>query len=97
MNINEARGICFEIEMACKGKTWNKIYSDDTELVADLAKVYVPKNKTAPVNTFKGYAYIYSFASAVQSGKTLTDKQLAQAKRIAKEIKKAAAIAEYAF
>lgn len=41
---------------------------------------------------YKGYEYIHSFAKQVQNGKTLSEKQIRQCKRLALEIKKAASI-----
>lgn len=99
MNINEAQRICREIEAITMGGvkkvSWSELYNSEEELLKDLSKVYVPKNRVPPSYTFKGHEYIYSFATQLQSGKTLSEKQIAQCKRLALQIKKAAAVADY--
>lgn len=104
MTINEAMRICSKIEgdferkrLAGKKVKWDEIYSTEAEIISVLEKIYIPKNRKAPYGTFKGYEYIYSFAYFVQNGKTLSEAQMKQAKRLATEIKKAEAIADYRF
>lgn len=96
MNLRKAQILCSKIDAqyGINGTKWNDVYSSEQELLDDLKNIYIPKNKTAPVGTFKGYEYIYSFAYYVQKGWELSDKQIRQAKRLAKEIKKASMIAE---
>ena len=62
-----------------------------------LKAIYVPEDRVAPYLTFKGYEYIYSFASRVQCGGELSAKQMTQCKRLAAEIRKAEAIKDYRF
>lgn len=76
---------------------WTDVFKSEDELIQALKAIYIPKNRTAPFYTFKGYAYIYSFAYYVQKGWMLSAKQITQCKRLALEIKKAAAIADYKF
>ena len=99
MNLRKAQTICNQIEAQYGvGETkWNDIYTSEQELINDLEYVYIPKDKTAPFGTFKGYEYIYSFAYYVRKGWKLSEKQIRQAKRLAKEIKKASMIAECYF
>lgn len=103
MTLSQAQKICQEIEAeyAVKrlqnGVKWTDVFSAEQEMLSALGKIYIPKNRTAPVYTFKGYKYIYSFAYYVQQGQALSDKQIKQCKRLAVEIRKAAAIAEYEF
>jgi len=98
MNIRKAQTICRKIdaqyERLGESVAWEDVYDSEQEMIDDLKKVYIPKNRVAPTLTFKGYEYIYSFAYYVQKGWTLSDKQLRQCKRLAKEIKKASAIVE---
>lgn len=99
MTLSEAQRKCREIEAQYGGNikscSWSEIYNCEEEMIADLSKVYVPKNRTAPQYTFIGYEYIYSFATQLQNGKSLSEKQITQCKRMAIQIKKAAAIADY--
>ena len=96
MDIRKAQRICSQIDakFGVKEVNWEDIYLSEQDIMDDLRKVYIPKDRTAPINTFKGYEYIYSFAFYVQKGWGLSEKQMRQCKRLSKEIKKAAAIAE---
>lgn len=93
-----ASEICWQIDADFKAHfrnvPWTDVYKTEDELISALEDIEVPANKTAPSNTFKGYEYIYSFASRLQKGIPLTDGQLRQAKRLALEIYKAVAIQE---
>lgn len=73
---------------------WTDIYPTEEALLADLERITIPSDRTAPVNTFRGYEYIYSFAFYLQKGWKLSEKQVKQAKRLALEIKIASAIEE---
>lgn len=98
MNIRKAQTICRKIdaqyERLGESVAWEDVYDSEQEMIDDLKKVYIPKDRVAPNSTFIGYEYIYSFAYYVQKGWTLSEKQMKQCKRLAKEIKKASAIAE---
>lgn len=101
MNLHEAQRICNQIDskyaLSIKSVKWNEVFGSEEEMLEALKRIYIPKNRTAPFYTFKGYAYIYSFAYYVQKGWKLSENQLRQCKRLAVEIKKASAIAEYIF
>lgn len=103
MTLNQAQRICNEIESDYARRygfqqiKWNQVFNSEEEIIEALKMVYIPKNRTAPPYTFRGYAYIYSFAYYVQKGWTLSAKQMTQCKRNALEIKKAAEIADYKF
>lgn len=75
---------------------WTTVYNSEAEIVEDLKKIHIP-GKDEPLAVYRlygGYEYIHSFARWVQNGKILTEKQMKQCKRLALEIKKAAAIAD---
>jgi hypothetical protein len=76
---------------------WSKVYSPEEEIVADLKAVHIPEDGDwFGINPlYKGYEYIHSFAERVQSGRELSPAQMKQAKRLAVEIRKAAAVAEF--
>lgn len=101
MTLIQAQSICNRIESEAVQANkfgqirWKTVYGSEEEIVEDLKKIYIPANRTAPAFTFKGYDFIYSFACYVKKGWTLSKKQMDQCKRLAVEIKKAAAIAEY--
>lgn len=103
MDLIQAQTICNKIdaEYAYRrlqgGIKWTDVFSTEQEIVEALGKIYIPKSRTAPAYTFKGYELIYSYAYYVQRGWKLSDKQITQCKRLAVEIKKAAEIAEYEF
>lgn len=87
-----------ELEAKYFRKTkWKEFYSNEAELIADIEKVVVPDkcHISNIVNLYSGYIFIHSFAANIQAGKTLTTKQLTQAKRLALQIKKAAAVSKY--
>lgn len=98
MNLNKAQKICREIDYKYGGHLspvkWSDVYKGEADMIDDLAKIIIPKNRTAPANTFRGYQYIYYFAAEIQRGHELSGKQMTQCKRLATEIRKAAAIAE---
>ncbi len=73
---------------------WNEIYTSEEEIINELKQIHIPeKNEWFGINPlYKGYEYIHSFAKQVQNGRTLTDKQTTQCKRLATEIKKAYSI-----
>lgn len=75
---------------------WDSIYNSTEEIIEDLKKVHVPKESEIVqiINIYQGYGYIHSFAKQLQNGKSLSDKQMVQCKRLALEIKKASAIAD---
>lgn len=99
MTLRQAQTVCTKLDAQygaqVKQVKWNDVFSSEEELVEALANVFIPKGRIAPIYTFRGYEYIYSFAYYVQKGWTLSEKQMKQAKRLALEIKKAAAIKEY--
>lgn len=99
MTLIEAQITCREIDArkGLKPVKWNNVFKNENEIVEALKQVYIPRNRTAPPFTFIGYAYIYSFAFYVQKGWELSKKQMEQCKRIAIEIKKAAAISSFQF
>lgn len=84
-----------ELDRAFKRNTkykWSDIYPTEEELISALIRIDVEIGEdvirpTAPF--YKGYEFIHSFATQLQKGNQLTDKQMTQAKRLAKEIKKA--------
>lgn len=99
MTAMQAHKACMEISAKFGGGLrsvkWTEVFKDENELIESLKGVAVPSTREAPSCTFKGYEYIFSFAERLQEGKDLTEKQIAQAKRLALEIKKANAISEY--
>lgn len=111
ITLKQAQLICSEIEQKYAkpmnpvshrkpNVPWTEVYETEEDLICALRKIYVPmdKSQTAPPSTFRGFAYIYSFARWVQEGKTtLLDGQLKKAKQLAVEIKKAESIADYHF
>lgn len=103
MDLIQAQTICNKIDAEYAYRQlqgsikWTDVFGSEQEIVEALGKIYIPKSRTAPVSTFKGYEYIYSFAYYAQQGRTLSEKQIKQCKRLAVEIKKAVAIAEYQF
>ena len=88
------RKIDAEYRTSLNSVKWNDIYQFETEIVEDLKQIHIPaKEEIYTISKlYKGYEYIHSFAKQAQSGKTLSDKQIAQCKRLALEIKKAKAI-----
>ena len=100
MTFTEAQAVCREIDYEFKSYDghhvrWTSVYPTEEALQNALKAVYVPKNGMPPRYTFVGYEYIYSFAKALQAGKTLSPAQARQAKRLALEIHKAYSINEY--
>lgn len=75
---------------------WNEVYNNEQEIIDDLKKVYIPKESELILlhNIYMGYDFIHSFAKQIKSGKTLSEKQITQCKRLALEIKKASNIAD---
>ena len=74
--------------------SWNTVYNSESEIMEDLKQIHIPdKNEPLAVyRLYKGYEYIHSFAKQIQNGKTLSEKQIRQCKRLALEIKKAVSI-----
>jgi len=101
MTLKESQIICNKINgkyyRAVGSVKWDEVFDNEEQIIEALKKVYIPKSRTAPTSTFKGYEYIYSFAYYVQRGWTLSEKQMQQCKRLALEIKKASAIGDYKF
>lgn len=101
LNLRGAQVAANKIESlyACVGSiAWSKVYASEADLVDDLRAVHVPDKSEwcgAASILYRGYEYIHSFAKRVQMGAELTEAQMRQAKRLAKEIKKAAAVAGY--
>ena len=99
-NLKKAQNAVREVEnkyASFKRVSWNTIYTSEDAIIEDLRKIYVPEGKecsSAWYSLYNGYEFIHSFARRVQNGGTLSDSQMRQAKRLAKEIKKAAAIGE---
>lgn len=77
---------------------WTDVYGSEDAILEDLKIVHVPAKSEltgAVCQLYNGYEYIHSFARTVQAGRSLSEAQMRQAKRLAKEIKKAAAVAAY--
>ena len=76
-----------------KKHKWTEFYSSEEELIKELSEVDVELNKIVTEQKmyafYKGYEFIHSFALQLQNGKTLSPKQITQAKRLAGEIRKA--------
>lgn len=68
---------------------WKCVFETEQDIINALMNIYVPANRQPHTNLFIGYEYIYSFATYVQKGGTLSEKQMIQAKRLAVQIKKA--------
>lgn len=85
------RKIDFDYQYPVKKIKWTEIYKSKTEILEDLKEIHIPSNGEMLYisRLYKGYEYIHSFARQIQSGKSLTEKQLTQCKRLALEIKKA--------
>ena len=102
MNVSKARTISNRVRAkypnALSPVKWTDVYSSEGELVEDLRNIHVPEDIEKDwfwmgcEPFYKGYVYIHSFAKQVQSGRELSKKQLTQCKRLAVEIKCAAAI-----
>lgn len=60
---------------------WNQIYDSEEELINDLLLSEKYEQRYT-----KGYVYLESFKKRVELGKGLTDKQMTQLKRLAKEV-----------
>lgn len=88
------RKIDFEYQSQIKTVKWTEIYNSESEILEDLKVIHIPnKEESHRIYTlYKGYEFIHSFAKQVQNGKSLTEKQMIQCKRLALEIKKAASI-----
>ncbi|MBQ4447445.1 MAG: hypothetical protein II897_04040 [Clostridia bacterium] len=99
MDLRKAQTICNKIDgeyaMAqMRGNVeWTEVFENEDAIIAALRDIAIPQKRIAPVGTFKGYEYIYSFAFYAQKGWNLREAQMRQCKRLAVEIKKAAAIA----
>lgn len=65
---------------------WNDIYDTEDELVTDMFKVNTDEDNVPHYKICKGYEYIKSFRKYYTSNRTLTEKQMAQLKRLAAEI-----------
>lgn len=96
-NLRDAQVIVKKIDAkynSLDSVSWNTIYNSESEIMEDLKQIHIPdKNEPLAVyRLYKGYEYIHSFAKQIQNGKTLSEKQVRQCKRLALEIKKAASI-----
>lgn len=101
MDIKRARMCCMSLESIAERTRmmqgtlkFNDVYVSENDMIEDLKKVVIPANGVPANGLYKGYEYVHSFAKQVQNGIKLSDAQMRQAKRIAIEIKKAAAIAD---
>lgn len=75
-----------------KSYKWTDIYESESEMLKELSEVDIKigkcmTNRIAPY--YRGYEFIHSFAKQLQEGKTLSQKQITQCKRLASQIKKA--------
>ena len=61
---------------------WNQVYDSEEELISDMMKVDTSENLPS-YKMVKGYAFIQSFQRQIQNGKTLSEKQMVQLKRLA--------------
>lgn len=59
---------------------WSDIYDNEQELIDDLLKLDFTNIKPT------GYEYLMSFQKRLNEGKSLTDNQIIQLKRLAKNI-----------
>ena len=62
---------------------WDSIYDSEEELVSDLLLSEKYQERYT-----KGYGYLESFKKQVLAGKTLSEKQMTQLKRLAPEVYK---------
>ena len=63
---------------------WNEYFEDEQDLINTLEMIVTEIKFTDYIN---GYGYINSFANQIRQGKTLTEKQIRQCKRLASQIK----------
>lgn len=99
MTLSQAQKICSDVDAkymaSIKKVKWTDIYISEQDMLEELKEVNIPENRTAPSYTYKGYEFIYSFAYYLKQGWKLSEKQIAQCKRLALEIKKAYLIRDY--
>lgn len=94
-NLDKAQKISYDVYQKysnnIKQLKWTDVYNSEQEIINDLKEVYIPNKKEEAalvyIPFYKGYEYIHSFAKQVQNGKTLTEKQIVQCKRMALNIK----------
>ena len=75
-----------------KKEKWTDFFDSEEDIVKSLMNIKIfdeSKIMCGMTPAYTGYIYIHSFAQRVQSGKELTKPQLTQAKRIAKQIRRA--------
>ena len=89
LNYGVARRFTNEVDSII-GSRWTNFFKCDEELILVLRNLNIDKlHILKDYNLFKGYVYIISFSKRLQDGGSLSDKQLIQCKRLAREIKKA--------
>lgn len=62
---------------------WTRFYNTEEELLCDMMKAQADVNNTMYHKLVKGYVYIHSFQRYYKKNGKLTDKQMAQLKRMA--------------
>lgn len=65
---------------------WNEVYSSEEELVADMLKTKSDPKTVDYFQLVKGYVYVESFKRYYEKHGSLTDKQMTQLKRLAREV-----------
>ena len=63
---------------------WDELFDNELELIG--AMMLCESNNRGPYKNVKGYIYISSFKKYIANNAYLTDKQMVQLKRLAKEI-----------
>ena len=67
---------------------WNEIYDSEEELIKDMMNCHADENSGEYWKLVKGYVYIASFQKYYTKHGALTEKQMTQLKRLAKEVYK---------
>ena len=73
---------------------WTDVYNSEAVMLEDLKNICIPEKQDLLYigQLYTGYEFIHSFAKQLQNGKTLSEKQIIQCKRLALEIKKAVSV-----
>lgn len=67
---------------------WTDLYNNEQELIDDMMLTYTDENTVYYYKLCKGYVYLNSFKKYYQKNGCLTEKQMTQLKRLAKEVHK---------
>ncbi len=67
---------------------WTDLYKNEQELINDMMLTYTDENTAYYYKLCKGYEYLNSFKKYYQKNGCLTEKQMTQLKRLAKEVYK---------